>query len=318
MNVVDANYVNAVIAEAGHTRETYEGPFFFPENTFEIGDEAFQGCFNLKKLTLPNTVTHIGHQAFHGCMALQAFVMPNSVTFAGMALFHWCKKLEFVLLSKNLRKLAPGMFAGCESLKSIVIPENVSDISVRTFMDCESLKAINFLGRVSFFGELAFENTSVEFIVAPKPLFSGEITLYGQDITGGTLRAGTGLYEKQILFAKVFQSSLKLAVLKDDDTGNSEVILFGRNPLSFLPSTVSKTGISKALAVRSFVFPPINAEQQWLDFSRKLFPMLPEELRLIIIRFINGKSTAEFNTVLKTFDVSRAIMSSGALYDHTV
>lgn len=38
----------------------------------------------------------------------------------------------------------------------------------------------------------------------------------------------------------------------------------------------------------------------------------------MIIDFINGNVTAGLTELLKTFDVSRAITSAGALYDHTV
>lgn len=309
---VDAAYVDAVIEAAGHTRKTFEGPFLFPENTHEIDEDAFKDCFKLKKVTLPNTVTYIGHSAFHGCQSLQSFVMPNSVMRVGFALFAWCVKLELVILSKRLPHLGAGMFSHCSSLKSIVIPENVPSIPARTFENCGSLKAINFLGPIDSLGDRAFENTSVEFIVAPKSLFFGQISFQWYNFKKGDID------KKKINFASVFESSLKLAVLNDEDTGNSEVILFNSKPPSFLPSTISKTGIAKALTVRSFVYPPINAWQQWLNLSRKLFPSLPDELRLIIIGFINGKSTGEFNAILNTFDVSRAITSSGALYDHTV
>ena len=306
--MVTEEYVNQVITASGHTRETYEGPFPFPENTQTIANDAFRECIALKELTLPNTVKYIGHSAFSACQSLKAIVMPNSVMDTGIELFAWCIDLELITLSKNLKQIRFAMFAQCQSLKAIVIPKNVKRIAQRAFEYCESLKAINFLGNVEIFQNFAFRTTSVEFIVAPKSLFFSKIDYYNN----------WNRFIGQKEFAHVFEKSLKLAVLNNEDAGNSEVILFNSKPPSFLPSTISKTGIAKALTVRSFVYPPINAWQQWLNLSRKLFPSLPDELRLIIIGFINGKSTAEFNAILKTFDVSRAIAPAGALYDHTV
>ena len=55
-----------------------------------IGRSAFEGCFDLTLVTIPNSVTSIGKSAFEECFDLTLVTIPNSVTSIEMYAFHGC------------------------------------------------------------------------------------------------------------------------------------------------------------------------------------------------------------------------------------
>ena len=78
-----------------------------------IGNEAFDDCYTLTSVTIPNSVTKIGTSAFATCIALTSITIPNSVTTIDAA-----------------------TFSGCSALTSVTIPNSVKDISERAFSHC--------------------------------------------------------------------------------------------------------------------------------------------------------------------------------------
>lgn len=84
-----------------------------------IGDNAFEGCYRLTSVKIPNTVTKIGKRAFFDCIKLNSLDIPNSVT-----------KIDF------------WAFNGCVSLTSITIPESVIEIGLEAFQYCEGVKEL--------------------------------------------------------------------------------------------------------------------------------------------------------------------------------
>ncbi len=289
MVVVTEEYVNQVITEAGHTRATYEGPFPFPENTTEIGESAFNRCVSLKEIRIPNSVKQIGRYAFRICL-----------------------NLERAILSKNVRAIFIGTFDQCKSLVAIVIPWGVKYIGPMAFSHCFSLRAITLPITLQIVSLNSFsESGHISFVVAPKRFYYSTIEVSDFE----------SLLHMSI--KEVFPSA-KLFLLKDDKAAMSEVVIRGESTPRFLGPSMSRQEIDKALAREPFkvprtnLLPSMETNLKWLDLSRKLFPRLPDEIRLIILDFINGNVTAGLTELLKTFDVSRAIAPAGALYDHTV
>ena len=55
-----------------------------------IGNSAFDFCYNLSSITIPNSVTSIGARAFSDCRCLKSITIPNSVTSIGGGAFEGC------------------------------------------------------------------------------------------------------------------------------------------------------------------------------------------------------------------------------------
>ena len=72
---------------------TYEGYTFAVTG---IESNAFDGCFELTSITIPNSVETIGEQAFQGCTGLTSVTIGSGVTAIGAKAFNYCNALETV------------------------------------------------------------------------------------------------------------------------------------------------------------------------------------------------------------------------------
>lgn len=102
-----------------------------------VGPRAFAGQKQLRRVTLPDTVSVIDVEAFADCEALQ------SVTFG-----------------KGLTLLDNGCFSGCTTLDSVVIPAKVTEIGRDAFAGCISLAQVELLGAVQVIRDGAFAGCS--------------------------------------------------------------------------------------------------------------------------------------------------------------
>ena len=114
------------------------------DNVTSIGDSAFDECWKLKSIKLPDKLKKLG-SVFAGCINLKKILIPNGVKSMGRWMFTDCNNLSKVTLPKKLKTLPEGTFRNCPKLKSVTIPENVTTI-----------------------GPNAFENSGIRSIVIPK------------------------------------------------------------------------------------------------------------------------------------------------------
>ena len=81
--------------------DTYEG-----KPVTVIGTHAFEkNKFNIKNITIPNSITKICYAAFSFCTSLTEIVIPDSVTVIEYKAFNCCRGLESITLSKSLTSL---------------------------------------------------------------------------------------------------------------------------------------------------------------------------------------------------------------------
>ena len=90
-----------------------------------IGDNAFENCFGLTSITIPDSVTSIGNKAFQDCTGLTSITIPDSLTSIGIS-----------------------AFSNCYSLTSITIPDSVTSIGDSAFESCNRLTSVTYKGTV--------------------------------------------------------------------------------------------------------------------------------------------------------------------------
>ena len=72
-------------------------PYSIPDSVEDIGDRAFYGCANLKKIVVPDGITDIDWYAFSNCTSLNTIVLPTSLVSIGSEVFRGCSSLTDVL-----------------------------------------------------------------------------------------------------------------------------------------------------------------------------------------------------------------------------
>ena len=127
-------------AEVTHSN-SYSGDIIIPETvTYEgeqykvtsIGDIAFQNCYDLTSVNIPNGVTSIGTMAFQNCSALTSVTIPNSVTKISLGAFNGCKQLTSITIPNGLTSIEEFVFSST-GLTSVTIPNSVTSIGDAAF-----------------------------------------------------------------------------------------------------------------------------------------------------------------------------------------
>ena len=88
------------------------------------------------------TVTEIGEYAFQFCYSIEQLVLPDSIKKIGRYAFCECDGLEKITFSKNLKIIEENAFSNCSSLIQITIPDSVVEIGEMAFDGCENLEKV--------------------------------------------------------------------------------------------------------------------------------------------------------------------------------
>lgn len=107
-----------------------------------IGKAAFLGCKNLKKITIPDSVTEIENTAFHNCSALEEIQLSANLEKIGTIAFMHCGALREILLPSSLTTIGQGAFSYCTSFTKVSVPANILSIEARAFGNCTGLKDV--------------------------------------------------------------------------------------------------------------------------------------------------------------------------------
>ena len=104
-----------------------------------IDHNAFNMCFDLTSVEIPETVTSIGQSAFSNCHNLTTIKIPSGVTWIEPYTFTACYSLTSITIPDGVTSIRAGAFHYCTSLTSITIPDNVTSIKESAFENCSSL-----------------------------------------------------------------------------------------------------------------------------------------------------------------------------------
>ena len=147
-------------------------------NVTSIGDYAFNFCYGLTSVSIPNSVTAIGKYAFAYCICLDSVSIPNSVTAIGRGAFSWVKNIiyngsaigspwgalshngfvENGFVYNDSTKTTLQRYIGTDT--NVIIPNSVTAIESNTFIDCHNLTSVTIPNSVATIGDDAFSGCS--------------------------------------------------------------------------------------------------------------------------------------------------------------
>ncbi|MFR5438966.1 MAG: stalk domain-containing protein [Monoglobus pectinilyticus] len=110
-----------------------------PENVTSIGSEIFKNCTSLKKVNLNNALKEIGSAAFINCYYLTEITIPKGVESIKTKTLKNCTYLKNVNLSEGLKYIGNEAFTKCASLSDIELPESIESVSSTIFLNCDRI-----------------------------------------------------------------------------------------------------------------------------------------------------------------------------------
>ena len=166
-------------AEVTKNPDKYSGEVIIPESvTFDgidycvntIGREAFDLCYNLTDVIIPNSVISIGFYAFRQCDNLHSIVIPSSVKSIDVDSFFGCMHINNITVAKEntvydsredcnaiIETAVNRIVLGCANT---VIPSSVTGIGADAFSGSQ-IKTIEIPEQVTFIGSGAFAYCNV-------------------------------------------------------------------------------------------------------------------------------------------------------------
>lgn len=114
-----------------------------------IGARAFEACFALLTITIPQSVTSIGEYAFNLNTSLQVveFEEHSKLNAIEENTFNSCYALSSINIPEGVLSIGLWAFCQCYSLSSITIPESVTNIDVWAFWGWTKDQTIYVKGR---------------------------------------------------------------------------------------------------------------------------------------------------------------------------
>jgi len=115
-------------------------------NITNLGQAAFQSCFVLTSITLPDKLEVIEKGAFSRCSALRRFVCNNSLKTIGRGAFQHCSVLTSITFPDKLKIIV------CTSLERVVCNKNLKTIGELAFLFCRKLADVQLASSSTSFG----------------------------------------------------------------------------------------------------------------------------------------------------------------------
>lgn len=143
-----------------------------PEGITSIGSGAFYYCSGLTNVNIPNAVTSINQDTFNHCYNLSSVTLPNNLTSIGDKAFYYCSGLTSVSIPNTVTSIGDSAFQDCRRLSSVTLPSSIASLNKRIFSNCTSLRTLTILDSVISIGDYAFESSGLMNVEIPSSVLT--------------------------------------------------------------------------------------------------------------------------------------------------
>ncbi len=106
-----------------------------------IGSGAFNGCYNIRTVNLPEGITEIGNSAFCNVYFTE-INLPSTLKSIGNDAFNYCNDLVSISIPEGVTSLGDYVFRSCQNLQKIELPNSLTKIGERIVQNCNSLISV--------------------------------------------------------------------------------------------------------------------------------------------------------------------------------
>lgn len=108
----------------------------------ELNNYCFQNCINLKKITLPETITTLGNDAFSQTTSLESINVGNITKYGSRAFFQ--SAAPIAELNPETYEIGSAAFSGCKNLTISKLPVKITTLETSIFYNCPNITITNF------------------------------------------------------------------------------------------------------------------------------------------------------------------------------
>ncbi len=103
-----------------------------PVGITKIDDSAFDCCYALEGITIPENVTEIGYRAF-ACCRFNSIEIPSKVEAIGDYAFFKCSGITSIVIPDSVKAIGEYAFKGCTNLENVKMPSTYYTIGEGAF-----------------------------------------------------------------------------------------------------------------------------------------------------------------------------------------
>ena len=107
-----------------------------------ISEYAFQNCYSLSEITLPQYMETVGSAAFSYCFSLLSITLPKLFTSISSAALRYCYRLLNVIAPKNITTVENYAFQNCNALSNTLVLTQATSVGASAFRNCQSISKI--------------------------------------------------------------------------------------------------------------------------------------------------------------------------------
>jgi hypothetical protein len=188
--IVDTPYILTVFYVAPPTTTTINGIIYIAVDLSNVNVSGFTEDISANSIVESSvtinettyTVSLIGDNAFESCYALNSIILPNTIISIGTSAFQSCSGLSSITLPSVITSIGNEAFANCSNLIEVVIeePSNIITVNTNSFTDVSNNQdsSITFTNTESF-NDLSSTFQTIAYYYAnilPSPIIPPTLT----------------------------------------------------------------------------------------------------------------------------------------------